>query len=107
MQALGPIKARLNIVRADDKPKEDPHLHPARVHSPKHLPSLAGPRPASPQKRTAPLTAKSIDLETHDVRRQRPVQGSRCVDVAADADAAPLQAQGCWPRRKCCKQKPS
>lgn len=67
MQALGPIKGRLNIVRtgSDDR-KEDPHLHPARA-SPKHSSFIA--RPASPQKRAAPLVANRVDLEAHEVGR--------------------------------------
>ncbi|KAI3438832.1 hypothetical protein D9Q98_001249 [Chlorella vulgaris] len=80
MQALGPIKGRLNIVRtgSDDR-KEDPHLHPARA-SPKHSSFIA--RPASPQKRAAPLVANRVDLEAHEAHIHPPCP-------ALDSDLTP------------------
>lgn len=67
MQALGPIKARINVIRLNEDKREDPHLHPARA-SPKAN-TRHHARPASPPKHSAAMVASRVDVEVHEVGR--------------------------------------
>jgi hypothetical protein len=67
MQALGPIKARINVITLSEDKREDPHLHPTRASPKANTRQLA--RPASPQKRPTAMVATRVDVEVHEVGR--------------------------------------